>query len=208
MFQHGFQESIYTRAPAAMLAAFLVTCGLFFIMYSMIRTTAVLRAKTEPITITWVKPMEMEEVQVVDKSPVKPPEPEVPPAQPRIKVTTPGDFSELPRDLVTDPAIDRTFSTGLVDGTVLPIVRVQPPYPRQALARGIEGFTIVEFDVWTDGSVRNAQVIDRAPSSVFDNASLQAIAKFRYKPQVENGKPVIVTGMQNRFTFELDQGRQ
>jgi len=62
---------------------------------------------------------------------------------------------------------------------------------------------IVEFDVWTDGSVRNARVIEHYPSEIFDQTSLNAISRFRYKPKIENGKPVIVTGMQNRFTFEL-----
>ena len=39
------------------------------------------------------------------------------------------------------------FGLAPSDGEYLPIVKVQPVYPRRALSRGIEGYVIVEFTV-------------------------------------------------------------
>jgi protein TonB len=39
---------------------------------------------------------------------------------------------------------------------------------------------------------------------VFDDASVKAAHKFKYKPRVIDGEPIEVPGVQNKFTYELE----
>jgi len=107
------------------------------------------------------------------------------------------------------------------DGEYLPIVKVQPQYPRRALSRGLAGYVIVEFTVTEAGTVRDPIVIENcahipnvrnptecvdSPNSVFDSAAMKAAEKFKYKPKVIDGVPVETAGVQNKITFELAEG--
>ena len=91
------------------------------------------------------------------------------------------------------------------DGEYLPIVKVAPIYPRRAQTRGISGYCIVEYTVTKTGSIRDPQAVDCQPSGIFDRASVKAAAKFKYKPRVVDGEPIEVAGVQNKFTYELEQ---
>lgn len=88
------------------------------------------------------------------------------------------------------------------DGEYLPIVKVPPEYPRRALSRNLEGYCVVEFTVTKTGSVRDPFVTD-CSSALFEQSSLQAVLKFKYKPRVEDGEPVEVSGVKNMFTYKL-----
>jgi protein TonB len=89
------------------------------------------------------------------------------------------------------------------DGEYLPMVKVQPQYPSVALSRGIEGYCIVEYTVTKTGSVRDPVAIDCDP--LFKSASIKAAEKFKYKPRIENGEPIEVPGVQNKFTYKLSE---
>ena len=91
------------------------------------------------------------------------------------------------------------------DGEYLPIVKVAPIYPRRAQTRGITGYCIVEYTVTKSGSIRDPQPVDCSPSGVFERASVKAAEKFKYKPRVVDGEPIEVAGVQNKFTYELEQ---
>jgi protein TonB len=91
------------------------------------------------------------------------------------------------------------------DGEYLPIVKVAPIYPRRAQTRGITGYCIVEYTVTKSGSIREPLAVDCSPSGVFERASLKAAEKFKYKPRVVDGEPIEVAGVQNKFTYELEQ---
>ena len=91
------------------------------------------------------------------------------------------------------------------DGEYLPIVKVAPIYPRRAQTRGISGYCIVEYTVTTSGAIRDPKAVDCQPSGVFDSASVKAATKFKYKPRVVDGEAIEVAGVQNKFTYELEQ---
>ena len=110
---------------------------------------------------------------------------------------------------------------GISDGEYLPIVKVQPQYPRRALQRGLTGWAIVEFTVTAQGTVRDAVTIENcgrvqnarseeecvdSPNSVFDRAAEQAATKFKYKPKIVDGDPVETAGVRNKITFQLTEG--
>jgi protein TonB len=94
------------------------------------------------------------------------------------------------------------MSTG--DGEYLPIVKVAPIYPRRAQSRGITGYCIVEYTVTTSGAIRDPRAVDCQPSGIFDDASVKAAHKFKYKPRVVDGEAIEVGGVQNKFTYELE----
>jgi protein TonB len=92
----------------------------------------------------------------------------------------------------------------IADGNFLPIVTVAPEYPRRMAARGIEGWVLLTFMVDELGRVLNPSVVDAEPSSGFNKAALTAIARFKFKPQVVNGVPMAVPGVQQRIVFQLE----
>ncbi|MFT5674938.1 MAG: protein TonB [Paraglaciecola sp.] len=195
---------------ATILAAF-VTLGLFFLMQSLIKSGGtVLTDAPKGSVLDFVRVKKDESVQKKDRKPKKPPKPEQQPPQmqqPALDSPTP-DASSSGLDFGTDIAADISLDGGLAlesgDGEYLPIVKVAPVYPRRALSRGIEGFVIVEFTVGKQGSVKDAFVVESNPADIFDQAALDAAAKFKYKPRVINGEAAEVAGVQNRITFQID----
>ena len=97
---------------------------------------------------------------------------------------------------------DSTSQTVVPDET-LPIVKVAPTYPDDAVREGIEGHVLLEFVVTESGTVQDPVVLEAEPPGVFDQAALDAVGKFKYKPKVVDGEPVEIPGVRNRFTFEI-----
>jgi protein TonB len=90
------------------------------------------------------------------------------------------------------------------DRDVLPLVRVAPDYPPRALASGTEGWVQVQFSITPTGTVRDPVVVASEPGSVFDEAALKAIARWRYNPRVEGGQAVERVGLQTVIRFALE----
>lgn len=90
------------------------------------------------------------------------------------------------------------------DRDVLPLVRVAPDYPPRALASGTEGWVQVQFSITPTGTVRDPVVVASEPGSVFDEAALKAIARWRYNPRVEGGQSVERVGLQTVIRFALE----
>jgi TonB family protein len=61
-----------------------------------------------------------------------------------------------------------------------PVQRVWPRYPRAALDAHQDGWVLVEFDLPRDGVPRNVRIFLSSPPDIFDEASMRAVAKFRY----------------------------
>lgn len=98
------------------------------------------------------------------------------------------------------------FSLGVGEGDYLPIVKVAPIYPQRALSRGIEGYCVVQYTVTRQGTIRDPFVIeDQCTNSIFHRPSLQAALKFKYKPRVIDGQAVQVPGVQNKFTYVIEE---
>lgn len=91
-----------------------------------------------------------------------------------------------------------------VDGDVIPIVRIDPQWPRQALLDGISGYVTLEFTIEADGSVSDAVVIESEPRRLFDRNAIRALYKWKFKPRVVDGKPV-ARRASTRIDFELQQ---
>jgi len=95
------------------------------------------------------------------------------------------------------------LSSGLSDRGPLPLVRVEPQYPPQAARKGLEGWVRVQFTISTAGSIRDAVVV-KSSDSVFERAAINAVNKWKYQPQMQEGKPVETSGIQVVLRFRME----
>lgn len=195
------------RVIIAALVAVPVAVGLFFVMQSLIdREYEQEEVKSRKIADI-VVPNKDIEVNVKEVKPEKVEDPEEPPPEMQpleFDMDMEVDVVNLAPAAKVDVSINSSgMSSG--DGEYLPIVKVAPIYPRRAQTRGITGYCIVEYVVTKTGSIRDPQPVDCQPQGVFERASLKAAEKFKYKPRVVDGEPIEVAGVQNKFTYELEQ---
>jgi protein TonB len=66
-------------------------------------------------------------------------------------------------------------------------------YPMSALSNRTEGTVEVAYIVTAKGAVSGLKVLDSSPPGIFDKAAASAVARLRYKPVLNGGKPVAVS---------------
>lgn len=198
-----------TRYLSSMAMATAVTFGLFFIMQMLVDSGSTKLnedAATRIVDMVRIKPDET--IQRKDRKVERPPEVEAPPPDidiPKAASLKPGQTLSISRANVnTNLKIGGGLFGNITDGEYLPIVKVQPMYPRRAAERGIEGYVLIEFTVTALGTVENPVVIEAEPPGYFERAALNAAKKFKYKPKVVNGEPIPVSGVRNKITFVLE----
>ena len=92
------------------------------------------------------------------------------------------------------------------DGEATPIVRIEPKYPIQAARDGKEGWVKLSFSINEIGGVEDVQVIEAQPKRVFDKEAKRALRKWKYKPNVVDGKPQKQTGLTVQLDFKMSGG--
>lgn len=80
----------------------------------------------------------------------------------------------------------------------------EPIYPPAARQEGIKGWTQVSFTVTETGDVRDVFIVESEPPEIFDAASIEAAAKFKFGPYMIRGKIREVPNMQHVFRFNLE----
>jgi len=197
--------SSFVRVLVGALVAIPVAIGLFFVMHSLINRDYEQEDIQARKIADIVVPESEIEVNVREPKPEKVEDPEEPPPD----LPTPDMDMDMDLNVVNtaprasvDVQISATGISG--DGEYLPIVKVAPVYPRRAQTRGISGYCIVEYTVTRTGSIRDPRAVDCQPSGVFESASVAAAEKFKYRPRVVDGEPIEVAGVQNMFTYELE----
>ena len=87
----------------------------------------------------------------------------------------------------------------------LPVVRVQPQYPRKAQLEGVEGTVIISLTILPDGSVDRSsiRVVEASPPGYFEEAAIKAASLFKYKPKIVAGVPQKIEGVRYSFSFNL-----
>ncbi len=186
-----------------------VAGGLFFIMQYLIATADPKIDDKKQRKLADIHMPEREiDTNIAETKPDKPDDPEEPPPEldtPDLDMDMNMDAVNMAPSAQVDVAIAGAGGMSASDGEYLPIVKVAPIYPRRAQTRGITGYCIVEYTVTKNGSIRDPQAIDCQPAGIFERASLKAALKFKYKPRVVDGEAIEVAGVQNKFTYELEQ---
>ena len=132
--------------------------------------------------------------------PKKPEKPQKPPP-PQLEVAQQEQRPQTPRLDINMPRLDIPFGVGsgpylggfnasMGDGDVIPIVQIEPQWPREALIEGIEGIVHIEFTINEDGTVSDPKIISAEPPRVFNRSALRAILRWKFKPRIIDGKPV------------------
>lgn len=212
------------RLGLSTVVGVVVTLALFWLMQFLISgAKSAITEDNAGRIVDIVRVKQENEVQTKNRKPKKPPPPDqpppdVPPQNMNVNVDQTG-FSMSGIDAGAGLDIGGG-GFGISDGEYLPIVKVQPVYPRRALSRGLQGWAIVEFTVSEQGTVVAPVVVNNcawtkprsagpcvdSPNGVFDSAAVRAALKFKYKPKVIDGEPVETAGVQNRIVFELAEG--
>lgn len=191
----------YSYLPAAMLAAFVVFM-LFLGMQAMVNVDL---GEPEPV-------MTFKQVNIWQEDPPPPPPPEeltkpndpvAPPEMPtQTNISQTGGITVEFEPTSVQP-LDRDVGGIQTDVGAIPLVYVQPDYPRRAAERGIEGYCVVSFIITTSGTTRNI-VAQECSDSAFASASIRAASQLKYRPKTFNGQP-IETEHSFKYSFMLEQ---
>jgi protein TonB len=183
-----------------------VTAALFYLMSSLIASGEnPLSEDTVGKIVDFVRIKQEETVKTKDRQVEKPDKPQAPPpSQPNPQVDRLNVDTPVNAGYSFNPDVNVEGSKmGEGEGDYLPIVKVQPNYPRRALSRGVEGYVIVEFMVTKNGTTRDVRVVEADPEGYFERAAVKAAEKFKYKPRVIDGEAVPVAGVRNIIRFDL-----
>ena len=204
------------RYLSALILGVLISLGLFFLMQSLIDSGEQnTNASSEGQIMEFIRIREDETLSIKDRrKPQKPKPPKEPPPPPklivekqvkptmnRIKIEIPN--IDLPSIAGGGPFLGNWAGNPLAEGDVLPIVRIDPQWPREALIEGIEGYVVVEVTIGADGSVKDVRIIRSEPKRVFDRNVMKAVLKWKFKPRIINGVPVERKAIQ-MLEFTLD----
>jgi|SRR5579859_4495347 len=80
------------------------------------------------------------------------------------------------------------ISSGVMSGNLL--TKTVPQYPAIARAARIQGVVVMQATISKSGSIENLRVIDGPP--MLQQAAIDAVRTWRYKPYLLNGEPVEV----------------
>ena len=70
----------------------------------------------------------------------------------------------------------------------------------------IKARCVVEYTVAKDGSVKDVRVVECEPKGQgFEEASIHAAGKMKYKPKLVDGQAVDVPGVRYTFKYELEK---
>ncbi|MDD3763300.1 MAG: energy transducer TonB [Nevskiales bacterium] len=204
------------RTAVAVLMAAVVVAGLFWLMHTLIMGRDITAKKGgESAAIDFVRLKRDSQLETRTRSkPQKPPPPKKPPP-PQMKVQaqakpdmSPTPFNvpkmNLPTTISGGPFLGNFSADDIQgDGELIPLVRIAPQYPRQALRDGISGEVTLEITVGPDGSVKSARVKSAKPRGYFESAAVSAAYKGRFRPKVVDGKPQETTGV---YTVKFTMG--
>jgi len=205
-----------TKIPALILVALFINIATFILIQQLVNKEQGIVIKLPDINLVEFirinqKPEPPKPKQDIEELEQPPPEQEPPPLdmpEPQIEKaqTMQMDLTlpdiDIPLSLLGTPFLgDFMKSTRKLklrgkpaklkfDPNVIPTLRIPPVYPPRALRSGIEGVVTVEFIIATDGSVKDAVIVMAKPPKIFDRSVLKAIGKWKFNPEIVDGKAV------------------
>ena len=83
------------------------------------------------------------------------------------------------------------------------LVQVMPKYPRDALRKGVTGWVLLSYSINKRGGTENIHVVDSSPEGYFENSAVSALARWKFKPQLEDQKRVKETELQELIVYTI-----
>jgi protein TonB len=93
-----------------------------------------------------------------------------------------------PRVIHSEPKSPVRVPSALAAGLL--IRKVIPPYPALAKAARAEGTVVLSATIAKDGTIANLRVV--SGPAMLQEAALDAVSQWRYRPYLLNGEPVAV----------------
>lgn len=84
----------------------------------------------------------------------------------------------------------------------------EPVYPPGARQAGIQGQVVIRYDLTAEGAVVNVQVVAAQPPGVFEEAALAAIAQWRFRPALAQGRSIASQGRISTLRFRMGGGEK
>jgi protein TonB len=85
----------------------------------------------------------------------------------------------------------------------MPLHRVEPLYPERAKRRGIEGYVKFSITINESGRVKDIKVLGANPRGTFEHEAYKALVRWKYQPQMVNGKVTKITNQIVVIDFEM-----
>lgn len=123
-----------------------------------------------------------------------------PPPPPKAGITMTIPKSQGP---VQSQGMQQVFDLKNLDQQPQPRLRVPPTYPLEMKRQGINGEVLIEFICDANGDVREPRVI-KSDNHAFDQAALEAIAKWKFRPGKKGGRAVNAR-MQQPLQFNITE---
>jgi periplasmic protein TonB len=194
------------RFPLAALLGLIFTAIVFWFLWALINGGQRLGALPTAQRIEFTRLRHDTETQTKNEKPERPKPKEVPqvPEMAHTNFANPGATS-VSANIDTRLSMGKMGVSGGSDRDVIPLVRINPEYPRRAQERGIEGWVQFEFTITPSGTVADVKVIDAEPKGMFEDAATKAIQRWKYNPKVVDGRPVERRGIRVVLRFNLEE---
>jgi protein TonB len=209
----------WLRFPLALLASGVITIALFSMLRALINVRAEVGEQLALSKVEFVRLKRSVEIEEKKREKVERAKPQQTLATPTLAVAKEEGFDlDLDVEAIAaglgaefgsagggggDGRGALAFNAGLSDRDPLPLVRVEPEYPPQARQRRLEGWVQVRFTISTAGSVRDAVVV-KSSHSLFERNAVQAVSKWKYQPQLREGRPAEAPGQQVILRFKME----
>ena len=200
------------RIPAVLLIAFLINAFIFGVIQYMVGNPRIRLTDAQEFDIANFIRMQEQSREVRSRRDPKAPEKPQQEQQQQLRQlaqASSGNISDLAVD-IPDLEIDTGLDIGgdiQIARELIPLVRIPPEFPQRAAARGVEGYVILRFTVTETGSVADPEVLRANPPGFFELAAKRAVMRWKYQPQIRNGKPTRVLTL-TRITFQLAESQQ
>ncbi|WP_461538622.1 TonB family protein [Spongorhabdus nitratireducens] len=183
---------------------FAVALGLFGIMNGLVNNNRHELAKADDTRISEFIRLQRPETVKEKKREIPKPTPKKPPPPPEMKISQQVDKPVIEQVKMDIPKMDVDLDLAVGDGAgsfassgvaasggPVPLNKFAVQHPRKALKRGIEGFVLFRYTVTPQGRVTDIKILQEKPRGYgFAKAVKKAAAKWKFKPAMEDGKPV------------------
>jgi periplasmic protein TonB len=194
------------RYPIGFAFGFLFMLVMYWVMWRLVSVPVDAISLQTATRVEFTRMRQDSEVQKKQDEKVQPDKPPPVPEVPQLnfaKGSVENNVAQLTPVVDAGSAMSKMKMTAGSDRDIIPLVRINPDYPPRALSRGIQGWVIVQFTISATGTVKDPKVVDSS-NSIFNEAALKAIARWRYNPKVEEGVAVERVGVQTKLVFQLE----
>ncbi len=103
---------------------------------------------------------------------------------------------------------DQVYKLNEIDAPPQVMLAIPPAYPFKAKEEKITGKVVLQFIVDTQGWACEPEIISAEPEGVFEEAALDALAEYRFKPAEKDGKAVACfVRLPVKFELEPEQAK-